>query len=655
MVTGLSERRYGAADSNPRRQRTHHTRARTGCTTCRIRRVRCDEQKPSCNRCVSTGRTCDGYTDNTQLLGPPQSSGAPSHGRLQMQRQDLVTTLEHPRALLPRNNHQELRSYHFFLHVTAPAIASVFDVDFWLTDIPRTCHLDPAIWHAAVSLGAVHESCIASQGASQEPTAFSLQQMNAVVRHLVHLPSSRTVLEERSRALIASVLFIYLYSIQGLYAQSTIHLEAAKNLIKEIEGHNARRPRSETAQLSGPNAAFNMKPLLSVVASLDVYSQAIQNGGVNVAPAFLKDADPYTAWRYYTAPAPAGSSTLCRHGKCVPSRATPANLARAGRAFESLLSALVTLSQQNSPEVARLVLEAEDDLILTLKHRQGPHARAFGELDLAITMFTMDTASDMCLCFGLAANPAPTTQRRQKKAIDTLRLYHATCYPILFDKTPYHSPPTDGSPSPEIYHPLVLYGKTPVSNSLGSNTISHLDPQAALAGHVARTLDIAESVLRDESPPARLADASDFTPVLPTTQTLFIIAHISGLALALRRRTIALLRRYPRREGLYDSLFAAALAELSMREECMLQAVRARDGGDERAWARRGEQGGEGEREGSGDKDEEGEEAVSVPPIASKLYSAAATFTGSRSARVVMQTWADWVAGKPGREVALIW
>lgn len=33
-----------------------------GCLTCRMRKVKCDEQKPCCQRCVSTGRTCDGYT-----------------------------------------------------------------------------------------------------------------------------------------------------------------------------------------------------------------------------------------------------------------------------------------------------------------------------------------------------------------------------------------------------------------------------------------------------------------------------------------------------------------------------------------------------------------------------------------------------------------
>ncbi|KAH8807674.1 hypothetical protein F5884DRAFT_345053 [Xylogone sp. PMI_703] len=37
------------------------TKVKTGCATCRIRKVKCDESKPFCQKCVNTGRTCDGY------------------------------------------------------------------------------------------------------------------------------------------------------------------------------------------------------------------------------------------------------------------------------------------------------------------------------------------------------------------------------------------------------------------------------------------------------------------------------------------------------------------------------------------------------------------------------------------------------------------
>jgi len=55
------------------------TKVKTGCKTCRIRKIKCDEGKPSCQKCVTTGRACDGYEapfrfftasqpDNTQTI-----------------------------------------------------------------------------------------------------------------------------------------------------------------------------------------------------------------------------------------------------------------------------------------------------------------------------------------------------------------------------------------------------------------------------------------------------------------------------------------------------------------------------------------------------------------------------------------------------------
>lgn len=51
-------------EAEHRRTRKTHKKARTGCLTCKIRHKKCDETKPACNRCTSTGRRCDGY-------GPP--------------------------------------------------------------------------------------------------------------------------------------------------------------------------------------------------------------------------------------------------------------------------------------------------------------------------------------------------------------------------------------------------------------------------------------------------------------------------------------------------------------------------------------------------------------------------------------------------------
>ncbi|RYP43199.1 hypothetical protein DL770_011781 [Monosporascus sp. CRB-9-2] len=54
-----------------------------------------------------------------------------------------------------------------------------------------------------------------------------------------------------------------------------------------------------------------------------------------------------------------------------------------------------------------------------------------------------------------------------------------------------------------------------------------------------------------------------FTPAPSTTQPLFIMAH-SEFPESIRRRAVDLLRRYPRREGLWNTVFAAAPADMSI-------------------------------------------------------------------------------------------
>ncbi|CZR36020.1 uncharacterized protein FPRO_03720 [Fusarium proliferatum ET1] len=54
------------------------TKVKTGCATCRIRKIKCDEAKPFCEKCVKTGRKCDGYESVFRPFpSTPQPAGKP--------------------------------------------------------------------------------------------------------------------------------------------------------------------------------------------------------------------------------------------------------------------------------------------------------------------------------------------------------------------------------------------------------------------------------------------------------------------------------------------------------------------------------------------------------------------------------------------------
>jgi len=115
----------------------------------RIRHIKCDEAKPGCLKCTHTGRKCDGYEDLS----------------LQVPQTKLRTPFTHkgsrnPVPQMPSNiegDEQERRGFQFFYERTMPEISGYFPFNFWTNLILPACHADPAILHATIALGSVHE------------------------------------------------------------------------------------------------------------------------------------------------------------------------------------------------------------------------------------------------------------------------------------------------------------------------------------------------------------------------------------------------------------------------------------------------------------------------------------------------------------------
>ena len=84
-------------------------KSRSGCLTCKIRRVKCDETRPQCSRCLSAGRYCGGYTETH-----PKSK---TSGSL------IGSQLSQTLGL----QEQDRRTFDFFLSWTAPRLGGSLD------------------------------------------------------------------------------------------------------------------------------------------------------------------------------------------------------------------------------------------------------------------------------------------------------------------------------------------------------------------------------------------------------------------------------------------------------------------------------------------------------------------------------------------------
>ncbi|RDW60506.1 Zn(II)2Cys6 transcription factor domain-containing protein [Aspergillus mulundensis] len=111
-------------------------KSKTGCKTCKIRRVKCGEEKPHCLRCTSTGRWCD-------------------YARPAATRRDRVAVSRVLPTASPES--RERRAFEYYFFHAAPCLSDVLDLDFWRGTVLQMCRTEPAIWDAIAALGTFYE------------------------------------------------------------------------------------------------------------------------------------------------------------------------------------------------------------------------------------------------------------------------------------------------------------------------------------------------------------------------------------------------------------------------------------------------------------------------------------------------------------------
>ncbi|KAI1164439.1 hypothetical protein F5B18DRAFT_252820 [Nemania serpens] len=190
--------------------RKGNVKVRTGCLTCKIRKVKCDEGKPSCLRCKSTGRKCDGYVSR------PTSSALSWH---------------RPRHLFPNvNDASERRSLEFFCEVAAPVLSGPLDPYFWTHLVLQFSQMEPAVRHAVVAVGSLYEQALRQPDTRPLlcDDRLVLPHYNAAIRHL------RTIKNE-SLVLLVCVLFVCIEFLRGNRAAAIEHCQHGITILRRVE------------------------------------------------------------------------------------------------------------------------------------------------------------------------------------------------------------------------------------------------------------------------------------------------------------------------------------------------------------------------------------------------------------------------------------
>ncbi|KAI9846320.1 MAG: hypothetical protein M1837_004173 [Sclerophora amabilis] len=216
-----------------KRSRAKKPKVKTGCITCKIRRVKCDEQKPACERCLSTGRRCDGYaTRNGDGKGSDDNSDEVVHQNWPYITAPLSGSAP---SVIPAAGAQEHHSLQFFLCRTLLELWGQSKPEGWVQTLLQASHSESAVRHAVVALASLHEKIQSADMRTNtdhniDKDGFALRSYNKSIRHLQKALSTCGP-QSTEIALMACVMFICFEVILGNNATAASHLKSGLNIL----------------------------------------------------------------------------------------------------------------------------------------------------------------------------------------------------------------------------------------------------------------------------------------------------------------------------------------------------------------------------------------------------------------------------------------
>ncbi|GLA32106.1 hypothetical protein AnigIFM63326_011245 [Aspergillus niger] len=262
-----------------KKRRASKPKVKTGCRTCKIRRVKCDEGRPACKRCVSTGRVCDGYGVWSEAKKPTVdgNTGAPRAF------QSLLSSYNAP-VPIPHAACAERKYVEWFIQCTIFNIGGVFSSQFWGRTVVQALSQELAVRHAVLALASTHKyrtqrsvRGTATAGHLSEHEKFTLQHYNKAIGCLqaeIRRNNKRT--QSMIVALITCMVFVTLEMMRGQYRTSHTHLQHGLKLVKEIQRLSGA-PKTGRIRIR-TSSQTNEDDVIEVFSRLEVHYALLGHG-----------------------------------------------------------------------------------------------------------------------------------------------------------------------------------------------------------------------------------------------------------------------------------------------------------------------------------------------------------------------------------------
>jgi hypothetical protein len=224
-------------------------RARTGCLTCRARRVKCDEQPPQCRRCMTANIECAGYEQRRVIVpvnrlsnghennptpaeSPHQDSSPHDHVSINdtnfhpsHEREPLISFPSNPRpSQNPGPGARHVLGYHQALLRTVPILFPNDHIHFWRDELFQEAWSCEYLYLTLVALGNIHRVALMTASCDERDKANGLDmKITAVQLYIQALEDLEHHLEEAKQTpalLVATLCLMAYFEVSDAYNSS---------------------------------------------------------------------------------------------------------------------------------------------------------------------------------------------------------------------------------------------------------------------------------------------------------------------------------------------------------------------------------------------------------------------------------------------------
>ncbi|KAG9255082.1 uncharacterized protein F5Z01DRAFT_681129 [Emericellopsis atlantica] len=240
-ITSASENTKTANQAWRKRPRKFAPKSRRGCKTCKIRRVKCDLARPSCLKCHSTGRTCDGYDETTLTVHTASAESDYQPRQRHITSPDSIAKVLGPLIILPVTGTAQAGAMCFFEHAAIKHLSKYQPGDSWQKTLMFFSQTVPSVRHAAMALALLHrrhthrDSGQPSQPSqSWLPDEAALFHYNRAIQLLLHGEGGNSI-QTTATTLLVCYLFACFDHLACSYVQAIKHLRAGVELSCNID------------------------------------------------------------------------------------------------------------------------------------------------------------------------------------------------------------------------------------------------------------------------------------------------------------------------------------------------------------------------------------------------------------------------------------